>query len=79
MTPLRVVERRVTIETHLITTYPRQTLRNKRKFAMTRNLVVHAGLALSIILTTGTLQAQQDRLLADLYGRGVHAYFDGQF
>ncbi|MCP3696060.1 MAG: hypothetical protein GY917_27930, partial [Planctomycetaceae bacterium] len=46
---------------------------------MTRNLVVHAGLALSIILTTGTLQAQQDRLLADLYGRGVHAYFDGQF
>ena len=27
---------------------------------------------------TGTLQAQQDRLLADLYGRGVHAYFDGQ-
>jgi hypothetical protein len=49
---------------------------------MTRNLLVHAGLALSIILTTilttGTLQAQQDRLLADLYGRGVHAYFDGQ-
>jgi hypothetical protein len=45
---------------------------------MTRNLVVQAGLALSIILTTGTLQAQQDRLLADLYGRGVHAYFDGQ-
>ena len=49
---------------------------------MTRNLLVHAGLALSIILTTilttGTLQAQQDQLLADLYGRGVHAYFDGQ-
>ena len=28
-------------------------------------------------MAVGTLQAQQETLLADLYGRGVHAYFDG--
>ncbi|MFP6603148.1 MAG: hypothetical protein VB862_11515, partial [Pirellulaceae bacterium] len=45
---------------------------------MTRNLLVQIGLAMSIALTAGTLQAQQDELLADLYGRGVHAYFQGE-
>ena len=45
---------------------------------MTRNLLVQIGLAMSIALTAGTLQAQQDELLADLYGRGVHAYFEGE-
>jgi len=45
---------------------------------MTRNLLVQIGLAMSIALTAGTLQAQQDELLAELYGRGVHAYFEGE-
>ena len=45
---------------------------------MTRNLLIQIGLAMSIALTVGTLQAQQDELLADLYGRGVHAYFEGE-
>ena len=44
---------------------------------MTRNLLMQIGLA--ITLTASTLQAQQDELLADLYGRGVHAYFEGEF
>ena len=46
---------------------------------MTRNLLVQIGLAITITLTASTLQAQQDELLADLYGRGVHAYFEGEF
>ena len=44
---------------------------------MTRNLVAHTGLVMTIILTASTLQAQED-LLSDLYGRGVHAYFAGK-
>ena len=46
---------------------------------MTRNLLVQIGLAITVTLTASTLQAQQDELLADLYGRGVHAYFEGEF
>ena len=38
------------------------------------------GLAISITFAASTLTAQQqDELVADLYGRGVHAYFEGEF
>ena len=47
---------------------------------MTRNLLMQIGLAISITFAASTLTAQQqDELVADLYGRGVHAYFEGEF
>ena len=47
---------------------------------MTRNLLMQIGLAITITFAGSMLEAQeQDALVADLYGRGVHAYFEGQF